>query len=144
MACPVALTSLPTPSTVLQAVSANTIPIRATNAASLLAIVSPFLSESTDVDKMPGDRGRRRHRRADQVGAAARTLAALEVAVGGRRTPLAGTQPVVVHAQAHRASRLPPFESRRREDAIQPFALGLRLDRPRSRHDQRELDRVGL
>ena len=37
-----------------------------------------------DVDEMPGDRRRRRHRRRNQMGAALKTLAALEIAVRGR------------------------------------------------------------
>src|SRR5204862_2033915 len=93
---------------------------------------------------MPRDRGRRRHRRADQMRAAPRALTALEIAVRGRSTALAGTEPVVVHAEAHRASRLSPLEARSGEDAIQTFALGLRLYRPRPWNDQRQLDVVGF
>ena len=74
---------------------------------------------------MPGHRRCRGHRGADQVGAAAVALPALEVAVAGGRAALAGLQPVGVHRQAHRAARLPPFEAGGFEDHVQAFALGL-------------------
>src|SRR5277367_4093424 len=77
-----------------------------------------FSSESTHVDEMSRDGGCRRHRRAHQVRAAARTLAAFEIAVGRRRAALAGPQSVVVHPQAHRAPGLAPFETCGGEDAV--------------------------
>src|SRR5688572_31550749 len=66
---------------------------------------------ASDVDEMSRDCRGRRHRRADEVRASARTLAALEVAVRGRGAALAGFQAVGVHAQAHRAARLAPLEA---------------------------------
>ena len=59
--------------------------------------------------------------------AAAGSLAALEVAIRRRRAALAGCQAIGVHAKAHRATRLAPFEARVLEDAVEPFSLGLRL-----------------
>src|SRR5450432_2935350 len=91
-------------------------------------------TESAHVDEMPGDAGRSRHRGADQMGAAARALPPLEVAIGGRRATLAGFEPIVVHRETHRASGLAPFETRGREHAIEAFALSLRLDQARARH----------
>ena len=52
----------------------------------------------------------------------ARSLAALEVAVGGRSATLAGLHGVAVHAHAHGAARLDPLESGLLEDPIEPLA----------------------
>ena len=62
--------------------------------------------------KSARQRGRGRHRRADQVRPAARALSSLEVAVRGRRAALAGGEHVRVHAEAHRAACPPPLEVR--------------------------------
>ena len=61
--------------------------------------------------KRPLDGRRGGHLRADQVGAAAGALAALEVAVRGRGAALALAEDVRVHSQAHRAARLAPLEA---------------------------------
>ena len=61
----------------------------------------------------------------DQVGAAALALPALEVAVGGGRGALPRRELVGVHAQAHRATRVPPFGAGRREDLVQALVHGL-------------------
>src|SRR5664279_6488640 len=71
---------------------------------------------------------------------AAGALATLEIAVAGRRAALARLEPVGVHRQAHRTAGLAPFEARALEDEVEAFALGLFLDQPGPRHDQRELD----
>src|SRR5215210_9573179 len=55
----------------------------------------------------------------DQVGAPAPALAALEVAVGRGRGPLARAQLVGVHPQAHRAAGGPPLEAGGGEDAVE-------------------------
>src|SRR5690348_6404713 len=100
--------SLPAPSTVLQAaiaIAAAAIPSIDSTATSFLAMVkAPSLAESTHVDEMTGDGGGGRHCRTHEMGAAARTLAALEVAIRGRRAALARAEPVFVHAEAHRAA----------------------------------------
>ena len=70
------------------------------------------------------------------MGAAPPSLAALEVAVGGRRRPLAGGQLVGVHGQAHRAPRLAPVEAGRREDLVEPLRLGLGLHPVGAGHHQ--------
>src|SRR5437868_14959087 len=64
-----------------------------------------------DIHKMSGNRGRRSHRGADQVGAPALTLPSFEVTIAGRGTALAISEDVRVHAQTHRASRLAPLEA---------------------------------
>src|SRR3989442_14547136 len=86
------------------------------------------------VDEMAGDRGRRGHRRADEMRAAARALAAFEIAVGGRGATLARIEPIGIHAQAHRAAGLAPLEADVAKDAVQPLALGLGLHQPGAAH----------
>src|SRR6185503_1233112 len=110
--------------------SGTTSPFRTVN----FSIVS---TPPADIDEVPGDRRRGRHRGTDEVGASAGALAALEVSVRGRSAALAGVEPIRVHAQAHRAPRLAPLEAGFAEDPVEPFALGLLLHHPRSRHDQR-------
>src|ERR1019366_505446 len=51
-------------------------------------------SPSPHVDEMPGDRRRRRHGRRDEVGAALKALAALEIAVRGGGAALARRETV--------------------------------------------------
>src|SRR5687768_8341226 len=63
--------------------------------------------------------------RRDQVRTAALALPAFEVAVGGGRGALTGGQLVGVHAQAHRAARVPPFGAGLLEDEVQSLLDGL-------------------
>src|SRR5712691_13330682 len=84
-------------------------------------------SELPDVDEMPRNRCRRRHRRADEVRAAAAALPALEVPVRRRGAALAGGEDVRVHAEAHRATGPPPLEAGVLEDAVETFVLRLSL-----------------
>src|SRR5699024_55808 len=88
------------------------------------------------------DGGGRCDLRGDEVGATTLALAALEVAVGGRRGALAGGQLVRVHAQAHGAARGAPLSARGEEDLVQTFLLCLLLD-SRGRRDDEHLDAVG-
>src|SRR3712207_8224999 len=97
-----------------------------------------------DVDEVAGDGGGGGHLRADEVGAAALALAALEVAVGGGGAALARLEDVRVHAEAHRAAGLPPLEARLAEDAVQPLLLRLELDQRRAGHDHRAHRRAHL
>jgi hypothetical protein len=71
------------------------------------------------------------------VRAPAGALTALEVAVRGRRAPLAGLEDVGVHPQAHRAPRASPLEARITEDGIQTLILSLSFNLCRSGHDHR-------
>jgi hypothetical protein len=82
----------------------------------------------TNVHNVTGFGGRGRHLRAHQVGPAALALPALEVAVRRRGAPLTGLKYVRVHAQAHRAARLPPVEACVLEDPVQALVLRLPLD----------------
>ena len=68
---------------------------------------------------MAQHRGGGGHLRRDQVGAAALALPSLEVAVRGGRGALAGGQLVRVHAQTHRAARVPPFGAGLGEHLVQ-------------------------
>ena len=72
--------------------------------------------ESRREGEVAGQRGGRGDRGRDEVGAAAAALAALEVAVAGRRAALAGGELVGVHGQAHRAAGVPPVEPGLGED----------------------------
>src|SRR5215471_11568293 len=119
---------------VLQAVL-STAKAAADNTATSFLISCSLSSESTHVDEMSGDRGRGSHRRTDEMGAPAGTLPALEVAIRGRSTALARSQSILVHSEAHRASRLAPFEASGGEDAVETLALGLLLDLPGTGND---------
>ncbi len=70
----------------------------------------------------------------DQVGAPARALAALEVAVRGRGAALARREDVRVHARGTSSSpRSRHSKPARAEDLVEALRLGLRLDLLRSR-----------
>ena len=62
-------------------------------------------------------------------------LAPLEIAVRGRGAALARAELIRVHAEAHRAAGLAPFEAGLLEDPVEPLGLGLRLHQARARHD---------
>src|SRR2546421_10068709 len=85
-----------------------------------------------DVDKMPGDRCPRRHCRRDQIRAAFKTLAALEIAVRGRGTALFGVQLGGVHRKAPRTDRLAAFHSCLSEDDDAALRFLARLNEPRT------------
>src|ERR1700754_4101637 len=85
------------------------------------------LSPLPDVDKMSGNRRRRRHRRRNQMRAAFKSLAALEIAVRGRGAALFRGQLVGIHRKAHRAARFAPFESGLDEDLVEAFGFCLFL-----------------
>src|SRR5438445_4209215 len=63
------------------------------------------------VDEMAGDRGRRGHRRADDVRAAAFALASVQIAIGGPGAPLARIEPLGIHAEAQRAAAPAPLQA---------------------------------
>src|SRR5882672_3099490 len=84
---------------------------------------------------MAGNGGGRGHRRAGEMGAPARSLAADEVAVRRRDAALSRRDGVAVDREAHRAAGLAPFEARLLEDAVDTLGLGLALDVLRARHD---------
>src|SRR5262249_38734036 len=80
--------------------------------------------------------------RAHEVRPAAWALPAFEIAVRSRGTAVAGREEIVVHAEAHRAARLAPFETRGSEHLVEPFLLGLPLHETRAGNDDR-LDSCG-
>src|SRR5207342_3064042 len=77
------------------------------------------------VGETPDHGGGRDHSRRHQVGAGAATLAAAEVAVGGRSAALARRHHVAINADAHGATRLHPFEPGRAEYAVEAFLFRL-------------------
>src|SRR6267378_6134640 len=97
-------------------------------------------SPLANVDEVAGDRRRRGHLRAHEMGPAAGALAALEIAVRGRSAPLARIEPVRVHTQAHGTAGLPPLEPGVLENPVKAFVLRLCLDEPRARNDHGEPD----
>src|SRR4051794_28473622 len=94
-------------------------------------------SPAPDVDEVALDRRRGGHLGRDEVRAPAAPLAALEVAVRGRRAALAGLEDVGVHAQAHRAPRAAPVEAGGLEDLVEALLLGLALHLHRAGDDHR-------
>src|SRR5213594_3530126 len=91
--------------------------------------------EFPNVDQMTGDGGRGRHRRTDEVGAAATSLPSLEVPVAGRGAPFARPKDVRIHAEAHRAAGVAPLEAGFAKQRIETLRLGLPLHARRPRHD---------
>ena len=90
-----------------------------------------------DVDEVALDRGGGGHLRADEVGAGAAALAALEVAVRGARDTLAGGGDVGVRPEAHRAAGVAPVEAGGAEHRVEALRLGLALDLHGARDDHR-------
>src|SRR5580700_12229386 len=72
--------------------------------------------------------------------AAVFALAAFEIAVGGAGAALVRRQDVGVHADAHAAARVAPFEACVGENFVEAFFFGLGLDAARARNNQRLLD----
>src|SRR5262249_26581048 len=97
-----------------------------------------------DVDEVACHGGRGGHFGANQVRTTALALAALEVAVRGRGAALARAQDVRIHAEAHRAAGLAPFEPGRLEDLVETLLLGLRLDQAGAWDDHGSHSRTDL
>ena len=94
------------------------------------SVGSSPVSPPPDIDKPSGDRGGRRHRRRDQMGAALVALAALEIAVRGGGAAFAGPELVGIHGQTHRAARLAPIEAGLQKILSSPSASACRFTRP--------------
>src|SRR5258708_28356784 len=88
-----------------------------------------FELPAANVGEMAGHGRGRRHHGTDEMGPPASSLAAFEVAIAGGGAPLARLQDVGVNARTHGAARLRPFESGATEDAVEPFAFRIALDR---------------
>src|SRR5262245_31347795 len=82
------------------------------------------------------NRGRSGNLWRHQMGATALALPALKVAVGRRRTALAGRQLVRIHAETHRASGATPLRTGRLEDDVEALGLGLQTYSCRARYDE--------
>src|SRR5713226_3851693 len=95
-----------------------------------------------NIDEVAGDSRRGGHRRANQVGPAALALPTLKVAVRRARAAFAGLQDVGVHAQAHAAASLTPFEASVGEHAVEALLLGGHFDLVRTRNDHGSNSRV--
>src|ERR1700691_4913359 len=74
-----------------------------------------------------GDCRRRRRRRADEMRSYLRTLAVLEIAIGGRHAALTGLAAIAIAASAHRAAGFAPEEARLAEDLVEPGSLRFAL-----------------
>lgn len=92
------------------------------------------------VGQLANDGGGGSHGGGHEVSATPGTLATLEVTVGGTGTAFLGRENVGVHAQAHGAAGLTPFEARVREDLVKAFGLGLLLNQTRAGDDHGTLD----
>src|ERR1700732_5019200 len=80
------------------------------------------------------------HYWADQVGAAVFALAAFEIAVGGAGGALVRWEDVGVHADAHAAACVAPFESGFAENFVEAFFFGLGFYAAGNGYDQPLLD----
>src|SRR5579862_3981888 len=89
-----------------------------------------------DVDEMPCNRRRRRHRGTHQMRTATLALTPLEVAIRGAGTSLSRLEHVGIHREAHAASRFAPLEAGFSENFVEPetFRLGLHFLRARHHH----------
>src|SRR6478752_3500558 len=95
------------------------------------------------IDEMTDERSGCGHLRRDQMSAALEALTTLEIAVRGRGGALAGLELVGVHAQAHRAAGLAPFEAGGEEDLVETFFLGLLLHQAGAGDDHGIVERAG-
>src|SRR5947209_1376082 len=73
---------------------------------------------------------------------AALALTADEIAVRGRGAALARGDEIAVHADAHRAARLAPFETGVAEDAVEAFGFRRELYLRRAGYDERRHHRL--
>jgi len=110
-------------------------------AATALRVVK-VREEPAHVGDPAGDRGGGGHGRAHQVGARAFSLAAFEIAIGGRRAAQAGIDEVAVHADAHGAARREPLQARLQEDPVQSFGFCGLLHQARAGHHHRRDHRL--
>lgn len=92
------------------------------------------------VSQLADDGGGGSHGGGHQVGATAVTLATFEVTVGGTGAAFLGGENVGVHAQAHGATSLTPFEAGVSENLVEAFGLGLLFDKTGAGNDHGTLD----
>src|SRR5260370_24744755 len=88
-------------------------------------------------------RGGRGHHWTDQMGAAVAALAAFEIAIRSAGAAFVRRQNVSVHADAHAAACVAPFESGIGENFVEAFFFRGSLDAARTRNNQRLLNGLG-
>src|SRR6266478_2436857 len=88
-------------------------------------------------------RGGRGHHWTDQMGAAIAALAAFEIAIRSAGAAFVRRQNVSVHADAHAAACVAPFESSIGENFVEAFLFSGGLDAARARNNQCLLDAFG-
>ena len=101
---------------------------------------APFTIPLADVHEMSFDRCGGGHHGADQMRAAAFALASFEIAIGSAGGAFAAGQNVVIHADAHAAAGVAPFETGVDENFIQAFFFGLRFHYARAGDGEGLLD----
>src|SRR6516225_2316476 len=84
--------------------------------------------EFADIHEVAGDGGSCGHEGADEMRATVLALAPLEVAVRGGSAALVRRQHVGVHADAHAAARITPFEAGLAENFVEAFLFSGALD----------------
>src|SRR5450432_4214733 len=85
-------------------------------------------SKLPHIDEMARNCGSRGHHRADQMRPRVPALAPIKVTIRGAGAAFMRREHVGIHANAHTAAGIPPFESGVDEDFVQAFLLGLILD----------------
>src|SRR5215471_1468090 len=87
------------------------------------------------INKVAGDGGCG-HDRANEMRAAVAPLAALEITVGGAGAAFVRRQYVGIHADAHAAARIAPFESGLRKDLVEAFFFSSGFDAAGAGNDE--------
>src|SRR5437773_282800 len=95
------------------------------------------LLKISNIHKVSSNRRRRRHRRANEMGAASTTLPTFEIAVAGRGAALTCSQCITIHSNTHATTSLAPLKTCIAEDIGQSLFLSLPPHLHRARHDPR-------
>src|ERR1700736_3931985 len=110
---------------------------------SKLRLLHGFDGEFAYVYEVTCDGGGCGHYWTDQMCAAVFALAAFEIAIGGAGGALVRRENVRVHAYAHAATCVAPFETGGGENFIEAFFFGLGFDAAGTGDNQRLLDIAG-
>src|SRR5271166_6627085 len=92
---------------------------------------------------MASDCGGGSHHRTDEMRAAVATLAAFKIAIGGAGAAFLGRKDVFVHADAHAAARVTPFETGGGENFVEALGFGFGFNAARAGNDEGLLDVFG-
>src|SRR5260370_25331848 len=87
--------------------------------------------EFADVHEVARDGGGGSHHRADEVRAAVFALATFEIAVAGAGAAFMRRQDVGIHADAHAAAGVAPFETTGPENLVEAFFFGFAFNAAR-------------